>query len=373
MIKKLFVLLFISSACFAAGDVVIKQGAGGGTVTIQQSTGGGGGGSTSPGGSDTNVQFNNSGAFDGDSGFQYDSSVSSVSIAGSIITSGVLSADKPSVSAGAFANRASFSFDSSATNPEIAVRAYNVAAPVVYFRAYDYLGNLPGSLNFSIGNGASFGIAVASCTTCTANSAYVLSGNTGRHVIYGTQGPNINQPLVQFDSVGNSSFTIPVYLSTITINKQLLDGNNSAGTSGYVLTSNGSSAAPTWQAGGSSSSDYQSIGTVFDGGGEPIVVYSTSTPIIVPYDCTISSWTLVGSTGSITIDVLRTSYSTYIGTNTSIVGAGTKPFYSTNVKGQSTPLSWTSTTLSAYDVIQFAVSSVTGVTSVSIVLTLLKT
>lgn len=37
-----------------------------------------------PGGSNTNVQFNNSGSFGGDSGFQYDSSVSSVTIGGAI-------------------------------------------------------------------------------------------------------------------------------------------------------------------------------------------------------------------------------------------------------------------------------------------------
>jgi hypothetical protein len=91
--KKLLAFVFLGSAgssLFAAGDVTFRQGSGGGTVTIQQATGGGGSGT--PSGSNTNVQFNNSGAFGGDSGFQYDSSVSSVSVAGSIRSGAIMTA-----------------------------------------------------------------------------------------------------------------------------------------------------------------------------------------------------------------------------------------------------------------------------------------
>lgn len=81
MIKKIFTFILIGLAgysLFAAGNVTFQQGSGGGTVTIQQGTIGGGSGT--PSGDNTNVQFNNSGAFGGDSGFQYDRSVSSVTI-----------------------------------------------------------------------------------------------------------------------------------------------------------------------------------------------------------------------------------------------------------------------------------------------------
>lgn len=66
-----------SSNSFTTTNFVVV----GETVTT---VGGVSGGSTSPGGSNTNVQFNNSGSFGGDSGFQYDSSVSSVTLSGSL-------------------------------------------------------------------------------------------------------------------------------------------------------------------------------------------------------------------------------------------------------------------------------------------------
>lgn len=180
------------------------------TVTT---VGGVSGGSTSPGGSAGSIQYNNGTTFAGDTNFQYDSSVSSVSLAGK------LEMDRPSVSAGAFAARSAWNFDPSSTDPTMATRSYNVAAPNHYWNVYDYLGNNPGGLNFALGNGSSFSVKVASCTTCIPSSAYVLTGNTGRHQILATQGPNIGSALVQFDSVGNSSFTIPVVISTLTVSR----------------------------------------------------------------------------------------------------------------------------------------------------------
>ena len=127
--------------------------------------------------------------------------------------------------------------------------------------------------------------------------------------------------------------------------------------------------------GGGGGSDVQSVGTTFDGGGTVILAFSTSAAITVPYDCTISSWTIVQATGTIAIDVRRASFASYNGPDSalSIVGAGTKPFVTNGVKNGAAPASWTSTTITAYDVIHFVPTSVSGTIYSTIILTLTKT
>ena len=52
---------------------------------------GGGGGSTSPGGADTNIQYNNAGSFGGSSNFTWDNASSTVTITGDLSGSGNIS------------------------------------------------------------------------------------------------------------------------------------------------------------------------------------------------------------------------------------------------------------------------------------------
>jgi hypothetical protein len=163
---------------------------------------------------------------------------------------------------------------------------------------------------------------------------------------------------VTFVNVGEQVFTNASSMTFTNVRIDLAGSSEIAFANGDILTE---------------SSVIFSAGSVFDGGGDEIVVNSTSTPIVIPYDCVITTWTVVGSTGTIQIDVLRSSYASFTGTDASIVGGGTKPNMTANVKGQSAPTSWTATTLAAYDVIRFAVTSVSGVTQASIVLTLRKT
>lgn len=166
-----------------------------------------------------------------------------------------------------------------------------------------------------------------------------------------------------------STFTVSG--GTLSINSINYRFPNTAGTTGQILVNGGESGIQTlaWR------DDEFSLGTVFNGSGSTITQYSTSTAITVPYNCVVSSWVVTGSTGSIRIDVRRTAYNSYTGSSgtTSIVGAGTAPGYTVDVKGRSAPSSWTSTTLNADDVIQFGVTSVTNVTEVSIVLKCKKT
>jgi len=53
--------------------------------------GGGGGGSTSPGGSDTQVQFNDGGSFGGDTGFTFNKTTNAITAISEITSSGIIS------------------------------------------------------------------------------------------------------------------------------------------------------------------------------------------------------------------------------------------------------------------------------------------
>ena len=111
---------------------------------------------------------------------------------------------------------------------------------------------------------------------------------------------------------------------------------------------------------------------VIDGGGSTIAT-GIKGYLEVPFACTISQWTLLADTsGSITVDVYSDTYANY-GTNTSMVGAGTKPVISSATKAQSAPSSWTTTSIAAGNVIGFNVTAATTVTRVTISLKVTRT
>lgn len=188
-------------------------------------------------GSNTNVLYNDAGATNGDNGFQYDNSVSSVTINGEINAKS-LYVNQPSNSSGA-----SFYFNGASANPvyEMDTRQSFVSD---YGGSFKFQGTQFGRFIWSPATTGGYGLYISSVQGLTPLIRHFVARDTGKHTFYG---PN-NDAMAEFNPVGNSSFTIPVYLSTITINRQLKDGSGSAGTAGYVLTSNGSSSAPTWQA-----------------------------------------------------------------------------------------------------------------------------
>jgi hypothetical protein len=112
---------------------------------------------------------------------------------------------------------------------------------------------------------------------------------------------------------------------------------------------------------------------VIDGGGSTINT-GTKGYLIADFACTLQSVTLLGdASGSITVDVKKSTYSGFP-TTSSMANAGTKANLSSAQKSQDTTLtSWT-TSISAGDVIEFNVSvaSVT-VTRVTVVLKVLRT
>ena len=111
---------------------------------------------------------------------------------------------------------------------------------------------------------------------------------------------------------------------------------------------------------------------VIDGGGATIAT-GIKGYLEVPFACTVNTWTLLAdTTGSVTIDVYSDAYASY-GTNTSMVGAGTKPTISSATKAQSAPASWTTTSIAAGNIIGFNVTSVSAVARVTISLKVTRT
>lgn len=114
-----------------------------------------------------------------------------------------------------------------------------------------------------------------------------------------------------------------------------------------------------------------SIGISFDGAGSSIVAGSTRA-ITIPYDCTISSWTvLADQSGSISVDVKRSTFAGYPSIS-SLVGSGNKPSLTSVQKNAATPSSWTVTYINAGDSVAFVVDSASTITWVSVILWVTK-
>jgi hypothetical protein len=130
-----------------------------------------------------------------------------------------------------------------------------------------------------------------------------------------------------------------------------------------TLTINGTSydltADRSWTiAGGGGSA---TIGATVDGSGG-VITAGIKGYVQIPYACTITSWGIITNTtasGTITFDIYRAASPTI--PTASIVGAGTKPsltsFGSTQTTASSSLGSWTSTSISANDILAFNVES----------------
>lgn len=116
-----------------------------------------------------------------------------------------------------------------------------------------------------------------------------------------------------------------------------------------------------------------SAGVVIDGGGSAITTGSKGF-IQIPYGATVSSWTvLADQSGSIVVDVKRSTYAGFPTTTSIVGGGGNKPTLSSVQNNTAAPSSWTSTAITAGDVLEFNVDSATTVTRVTVQLKLTRT
>lgn len=212
-----------------------------GAGNLTWTAGGGGGGNGSPGGSNTQVQYNNAGAFGGDSGFTYNSDTNILTV-GNIFTTAITS-------------------DNAVVNSNLTV---NTSAVL------NVTGNINSttSANVALGNVANIHITGGSngyflATDGTGNlswttSANVTPGGSNQTVQFNDSGAFAGANTFIFNS-GTGLLTVPSIKSNTTANFQGASNVNlgnvsnlhiSGGTNGYVLSTDGSGNL-SWSAGGS--------------------------------------------------------------------------------------------------------------------------
>jgi len=106
----------------------------------------------------------------------------------------------------------------------------------------------------------------------------------------------------------------------------------------------------------------KTFGVVIDGGGADITA-GIKGDVVIPYDMTITSWTLLGDqTGDIVIGLQKSTYDNFPpGPSGSITGVQ-KPTLSSAEKAQSSSISSWTTAITAGDIIRFTVDSCSGIT-----------
>lgn len=138
-----------------------------------------------------------------------------------------------------------------------------------------------------------------------------------------------------------------------------------AGTAGQVLSSTGASA-PAW-------TDLSAaIPFIADGGGIPLLP-GVQGYIQIPFSCTIlSASMLADQTGSIVMDVQKSTYAGFP-TTTSICGVASKPTITAGVKYTDSTLAGWTKAITAGDVLAFIIDSASAVTRVTLTLTVSRT
>lgn len=158
------------------------------------------------------------------------------------------------------------------------------------------------------------------------------------------------------------------------------------GTSGQLLSSQGSSSAPAWQSlktingssllgsGDLTVSATAAIGYVIDGGGAAITTGLLPNSLRIPFACTINSVTLLADqTGSIVVDIWKDTYANYPPVVADSICGSAKPTLSSAVKSEDTTLIGWTTSIAAGDVLLFNVDSATTVQNVTLILKVTKT
>lgn len=144
------------------------------------------------------------------------------------------------------------------------------------------------------------------------------------------------------------------------------------GPSGPTGPTGPTGTGPTGPSGPTGAAAGYVFGTIIDGGSTPITV-GAKAPIPIDAACVINRWTIVSAdpsvtTGSITLDFYRDSYTNYPPTTAdSIVTSGVKPFVTSGIKNQGTGLTNWLLTCQADDFIRPNVDANSVFTTVMII------
>jgi hypothetical protein len=243
-----------------------------------------------------------------------------------------------------------------------------------------------GFSNVTVGTGLSFSAGtLASTVNGTVTSVAVSGGTTG---LTTSGGPITSSGTITLagtlvvanggtgvtTSTGSGSVVLSTSPTLVTPALGTPASATLTNATGLPLTTGVTGTLPVANGGTGITNNPNVLGIEFiiDGGGVTITT-GIKGYLEVPFACTISQWTLLADqSGSITVDVLSDTYANY-GTNTSMVGAGTKPAIASATKAQSAPASWTTTSITAGNIIGFNVTSATTVTRVTISLKVTRT
>jgi hypothetical protein len=145
---------------------------------------------------------------------------------------GPLIIDRPDLT-GLFDNRSAFTFDPFQAGGTFYVRAYTLTAVNGGYSWLDRSGNTISTLGIPVSPTAgNYNVSIASVAGLAQTSRQNINPITGKHQFLNAQGI----AMAQFDPVGNSSFTIPVFLSTLTISRLSPGVMHSQATSSNVVT-----------------------------------------------------------------------------------------------------------------------------------------
>ena len=171
-----------------------------GTGNLDWAAAGGGGGNGSPGGSNTQIQYNDSGAFGGNTGFTFNEITGNVNIPGNLIIAGTFSG---AVANANYANYAGNAFSVSGSNVVGTVANAN----------YSAFAGQANTANLSTFATTANAVAGANVSGTVANATYAISAGTANTVTTNAQ-PNIT-------SLGT--------LTSVSVSGNLTSGNANLG------------------------------------------------------------------------------------------------------------------------------------------------
>ena len=114
------------------------------------------------------------------------------------------------------------------------------------------------------------------------------------------------------------------------------------------------------------------VGIIIDGGGSAITT-GEKAEILIPFSGSIQSWALLADrSGSITVDIWKSTYATYPPTASNSIVASEKPFISASVKNTSSSLAGWTASINKNDTLKFYVSASSTIQRVNLTLELLR-
>lgn len=303
-------------------------------ATLHWATDETGGAGSSPGGLDTYVQFNDGGStFGGDAGLTYNKDTDTLSVGGDLNVTGVTTSGGVNVTTG---NDYKINATSVLTSTTLGSGVVNSSLTSV-----GTLGTLQvDNININ-GNVISSTDANGNIDLDPNGTGFVrILGDTPLRLM---DADNTNFAAISAPTTVTSDYTITLPAAGGAVNEILQ----------FDASQNASFVSNT-----------RTLNFIIDGGGS-VIATGIRGHVVLDGDYTVTGWTVIADqTGSIVVDVKRATFTNFP-TTASIAGTELPTLTSAQKAEDLTLTTWT-TTLSARDILEFNVTSVTTVTRVTV-------